>query len=123
MVGVAPLGSATVSFFTPRPLLAPRTGSRGVKTQPTPGTGLPPMRRLASKSHGYCSWNSWNESLLSTTALMRSAIFKMNASPRPTAPAGGVTISPASSASLNRALSLGATRCSKLASATTMISA
>src|SRR5665213_1864075 len=54
---------------------------------------------------------------------MRSAIFKMNASPRPIAPAGGVTISPASSAPLKRARSFGATRCSKLASATTITSA
>src|ERR1019366_6223416 len=47
----------------------------------------------------------------------------MKASPRPTAPAGGVTISPANSASLKRSRSLGATRCSKLASATTITSA
>src|SRR5829696_3889633 len=33
-------------------LLAPRTGERGAKIQPTPGTGLPPMSRPSSKSHG-----------------------------------------------------------------------
>ncbi len=35
-------------------LLTPRTGSRCVKIHPTPGTGLPPMSRPSSKSHG-CS--------------------------------------------------------------------
>ncbi len=81
------------------------------------------MSRPTSKSHGYSSWNSWNESLLRTTPPMRSAIFKMKASPRPTAPAGGVTMSPAIVASRNRLRSLAAARCSNVASATTMISA
>jgi hypothetical protein len=96
--GLAPSDNVTESFFTGREVLVLRTGRRGVKTQPTPFTGLPPMSRPSSKSHGYSSWNSWNESLLNTTPLIRSAIFKMKASPRPIAPAGGVTISPASSA-------------------------
>ena len=30
----------------------------GVKTQPTPGTGFPPISRPTSKSQGYSSWNS-----------------------------------------------------------------
>ena len=32
-------------------LLGPRTGVRGVKIHPTPGTGLPPMSRPSSNSH------------------------------------------------------------------------
>jgi hypothetical protein len=80
-------------------LLGPRTGVRGVKIQPTLGTGFPPTRRPSSNSHRYSPWNSWNESLDSTSAPMRSAMRSRNPSPRPIAPAGGDTISPASSAS------------------------
>jgi hypothetical protein len=80
-------------------LFGPRTGVRGVKIHPTPGTGLPPISRPSSKSHLYSPWNSWNESLDSTTAPVRSAMRSRNPSPRPMAPAGGDTISPASSAS------------------------
>ncbi len=80
-------------------LFGPRTGVRGVKIQPTPGTGLPPINRPSSKSHLYSPWNSWNESFDSTTAPVRSAMRSKNPSPRPTAPAGGDTISPAASAS------------------------
>jgi len=123
MDGLAPSDNVTESFFTGREVFVFLTGNRGVKTQPTPFTGFPPIRRPSSKSHGYSSWNSWNESLLNTTPLMRSAIFKMKASPRPIAPAGGVTISPANSAPLKCARSFVATRCSKLASATTITSA
>ena len=79
-------------------LLAPRTGVRGVKIQPTPGTGLPPMSRPGSKSHGRSAWNSWNESLDRTSAPDFSAMRRMNPSPRPMAPAGGVIISPCSTA-------------------------
>ncbi len=39
-------------------LRAPRTGVRGVKIQPTPGTGLPPMSRPGSNSQGRSAWNS-----------------------------------------------------------------
>src|SRR5579885_3642772 len=80
-------------------LFGPRTGVRGVKIQPTPGTGLPPTSRPSSNSHPYSPWNSWNESFDRTSALMRSAMRSRNPSPRPMAPAGGETISPASSAS------------------------
>src|SRR5215213_8765750 len=45
-------------------LTGPLTGRRSTKTQPTNGTGLPPIRRPSSNSHGYSPWNSWNESLL-----------------------------------------------------------
>jgi len=79
-------------------LRGPRTGARGVKIQPTPGTGLPPISRPRSNSQLYSAWNSWNESLDSTMASVRSAIRNRNPSPRPTAPAGGDTISPAASA-------------------------
>ena len=79
-------------------LLGPRMGSRGVKIHPTPGTGLPPISRPSSKSHGCSPWNSWKESLDSTVAPVRSAIRSTNASPRPMAPAGGEMISPLSMA-------------------------
>jgi hypothetical protein len=55
IVGCTPLGRATDSFFAGRPLLVPRTGWRGVKIQPTPATGFPPISRPMSKSHGYWS--------------------------------------------------------------------
>ncbi|CAB4914731.1 unannotated protein [freshwater metagenome] len=32
-------------------LTGPRTGTRGTKTQPTPGTGLPPQSRSSWNSH------------------------------------------------------------------------
>ena len=68
----------------------PRTGVRGTKIQPTPGTGLPPISRPSSNSQAYSPWNSWNESFESTTASALSAICRRKASPRPIAPAGGV---------------------------------
>ena len=37
-------------------------GYRSMNTQPTWGTGLPPISRPWSNSHGYSPWNSWNES-------------------------------------------------------------
>jgi len=37
---------------TARRLTGPRTGARGTKTQPTWGTGLPPMSRPSSNSQG-----------------------------------------------------------------------
>ena len=73
-------------------LLGPRTGVRGVKIQPTPGTGLPPTRRPSANSQLYSPWNSWNESLERTVAPVRSAICRRNPSPRPMAPAGGETM-------------------------------
>ena len=102
-------------------LLGPRIGSRGVKIHPTPGTGLPPIRRESSKSQGCSPWNSWNESLESTMALVRSAIRSTNASPRPIAPAGGEMISPFSIAWRTSSRSASETRCSKVASTTTMM--
>jgi hypothetical protein len=33
-------------------LFAPRTGARGAKIHPMPGTGLPPTSRPSSNSHG-----------------------------------------------------------------------
>ena len=36
-----------------RRLTGPRTGVRATNTHPTCGTGLPPMRRPSSNSHGY----------------------------------------------------------------------
>ena len=79
-------------------LRAPRTGVRGVKIHPTPGTGFPPISLPGSKSQGRSAWNSWNESLDSTNAPDFSAIRRMNPSPLPMAPAGGVIISPCSTA-------------------------
>ena len=38
--------------LTERRLAGPRTGTRSMKTQPTCGTGLPPISRPGSKSHG-----------------------------------------------------------------------
>ena len=74
-------------------LTGPRTGTRSTKTQPTCGTGLPPINRPSSNSHSYSPWNSWKESLDNTAALALSAMPRTNASPRPTAPAGGATSS------------------------------
>src|SRR5262245_1705562 len=37
---------------TARRPIGPLTGARGTNTHPTWGTGLPPMRRPSSKSHG-----------------------------------------------------------------------
>ena len=102
-------------------LLGPRMGRRGVKIQPTPGTGLPPIRRPSSKSHGCSPWNSWKESLDSTVAPVRSAMRSTKASPRPIAPAGGEITSPLSMASRTASRSASDTRCSKVASTTTMI--
>ena len=94
------------------PALGSPDGRRGVKIQPTPGTGFPPMSRPSSKSHGCSPWNSWNESLESTMAPVRSAMRKTKASPRPMAPAGGETISPLSIASRSVSRSDSSTRCS-----------
>ena len=76
-------------------LVAPHR-SRGVKIHPTPGTGLPPISRPLSNSHGCSPWNSWKESLDRTVAPVFSAIRSRKASPRPMAPAGGDTTSPLS---------------------------
>src|SRR5580700_3933275 len=102
-------------------LLGPRIGIRGVKIQPTPGTGLPPISRPSSKSQGCSPWNSWKESLDRTVAPVRSAIRNTNASPRPMAPAGGEMTSPLSMASRTSSRSASPTRCSKVASTTTMM--
>ena len=102
-------------------LLGPRMGRRGVKIHPTPGTGLPPIRRPSSKSHGCSPWNSWNESLDSTMAPVRSAMRSTNASPRPMAPAGGEMTSPLSIAWRTSSRSASETRCSNVASTTTMM--
>ena len=115
-------GASTFSLVALR-LLAPRTGRRGVKIQPTPGTGFPPIRRPGSKSQGCSPWNSWNESLESTTAPVRSAMRSTKASPRPMAPAGGDTTSPCSSACSSWSRSLASIRCAKEASTTTTGSA
>jgi len=45
--------------LTERRLTGPRTGTRFTQTQPTCGTGLPPMRRPSSNNHAYSPWNSW----------------------------------------------------------------
>lgn len=90
--------SASDLLFTAARLFGPRTGVRGVKTHPTPGTGFPPISRPGSNSHGRSAWNSWNESFERTSAPAFSAMRRMKPSPRPTAPAGGVSISPCSSA-------------------------
>ena len=84
--------SASSAWARARRLTGPRTGALGTYTQPTPGIGLPPIRRPSSKSHSWVPWNSWNESLLSD-CVGRSATCKMKVSPRPMTPAGGVMIS------------------------------
>src|ERR1039458_3014273 len=57
-------------------LRGPRTGRRGVKIHPTPGTGLPPTRRPSSKRHGCSSWYSWNQTIHSPTAPVRSTVSR-----------------------------------------------
>ncbi len=103
-----------------RLLAGPRTGTRGTNTQPMPSTGLPPMRRSSSNNQGCSPWNSWKESLDSTAAPAFSATWRMKASPRPTAPAGGMTISPALLASSNVLRSEASMRWAKVASTMTV---
>ena len=122
-VGGSPPSASRLDLAVTERLRGPRTGVRGVKTQPTPGTGLPPISRPASNSQGRSAWNSWNESLDSTRAPDFSAMRRMKPSPRPTAPAGGVTISPCSMASSNARTSDGSIRWPKEASTTTVTSA
>ena len=98
----AGVASAAAAFFasrTARLLVGPRTGERSTNTQPTPGTGLPPTSLPTSNSHEVEPWNSWNESFDNTTASTRSATCRMKASPRPIAPAGGVSSQPSESSS------------------------
>jgi hypothetical protein len=85
--------------LTARRLVGPRTGARSMNTQPTWGTGFPPISRPFSNSQGYSPWNSWNESFDRMLAPARLAICSTKASPRPMAPAGGVTSSLALTAS------------------------
>ncbi len=99
-----------LASLTASRLLGPLTGVRGVKIHPTPGTGLPPTNRPLSNSHSCSPWNSWKESLDRTVAPVFSAMRSRNASPRPMAPAGGETTSPASSAASNAATSEGSMR-------------
>ncbi len=106
-----------------RRLSGPRTGDRSTNTQPTPGMGLPPTRRPSSNSHVYWPWNSWKESLEKTVASALLAMDSTNASPRPMAPAGGETSSPARTASSKVGFSLSSMRCPKVASTTTVTSA
>ena len=47
------LFASRLAFFTDF-VADGRTGKRSINTQPTFGTGLPPMRRPASNNHGYC---------------------------------------------------------------------
>ena len=68
LAGAATSFAARFASLTERRLNGPRTGDRFMKTQPTYGTGLPPTRRPGSNSHAYWPWNSWKESLESTTA-------------------------------------------------------
>ena len=103
-----------------RRLTGPFTGSRSTKTQPTNGTGLPPIRRPSSNNHGYLPWNSWNESLLRIRAPTLLAMLSTKASPRPTAPAGGATSSLWATASSNAATSDLSMRCPNVASTTTV---
>ena len=109
-----------LASLTDSRLLGPRTGVRGVKIQPTPGTGLPPIRRPLSKSHSYSPWNSWNESFDNTTAPTLSATLSRKASPLPIAPAGGLTISAPDSASSKSCRSSGGMRWPNVASTTTV---
>jgi hypothetical protein len=102
-------------------LFGPRMGRRGVKIHPMPGMGFPPIRRPSSKSQGCSPWNSWNESFERTMAPVRSAMRRTKASPRPMAPAGGDTTSPFSMASRTSSRSSSETRCSNVASTTTMM--
>ena len=50
-VVAAAFDSLRFASRTARRLTGPRTGTRATKTQPTPGTGLPPQSRPSSKSH------------------------------------------------------------------------
>jgi hypothetical protein len=101
-------------------LTGPFTGRRSTKTQPTNGTGLPPISRPSSNSHGYSPWNSWNESLLRMRAPTLLAMLNTKASPRPMAPAGGATTSLWATAASNSASSFLSIRCPKVASTTTV---
>ena len=117
-------GAAVVAagFFALRVawrLTEPRTGTRSTNTQPTPGTGLPPQSRSPSKSQVCSPWNSWNESFDRTVASVRRAIPRTKASPRPTAPAGGVSNSPARIACSNSSRSAWSMRFGNVASTTT----
>ena len=104
-----------------RRLVGPRTGVRHTKTQPMAGTGLAPRSRPSSNNQSYCPpWNSWNESFEKTVPFTLSATWRMNASPRPIAPAGGVTISPFTIPASNSGRSLSSMRCPKVASTTTV---
>ena len=91
-------------------LFGPRTGVRSMKIHPTPGTGLPPTNRPLSKSQACSAWNSWKESFDRTVAPVFWAIRSRKASPRPIAPAGGDTTSPAASASSKIGSSRGSMR-------------
>ncbi len=104
-------------------LRGPRTGWRGLKIHPMPGTGVPPRRRPRSNNQGCSPWNSWNESFDSTVASTFSATRSKNASPRPIAPAGGWTYSPRDAACSKRRSSEGSILCAKVASTMTVISA
>ena len=75
--GALVFSPAETDFFVAlvaRRLTGPRTGTRATKTQPTPGTGLPPQRRPSANSHSWVAWNSWNESFERTVAPETPAI-------------------------------------------------
>ncbi len=99
LVAVALVALGSRASRVERRLAGPRTGARRTNTQPTPGTGFPPISRPSSNSQVYWPWNSWKESLENTVASARLAMESTKASPRPMAPAGGETSSPASTAS------------------------
>ena len=126
-IGLRASGLGVCSFATTLPvrtalrLVSPRAGTRLTNTQPTWGTGLPPMSLPSSKSHLYLPWNSWKLSFERIVALAFSAMARMNASPRPMAPAGGATSSLCSIALLNSATSFLAIRWPNVASTTTVI--
>ena len=101
-------------------LIGPRTGLRATQTHPTCGTGLPPTRRPSSNNQSCSPWNSWNESFDRIVALAFLAMLRTNASPRPTAPAGGATSSLLAIAASNSLTSEGAIRCPNVASTTTV---
>ncbi len=102
-------------------LIGPRTGTRSTQTHPMCGTGLPPMRRPSSKSHLYSPWNSWKESFDRIDAPTLWAMPRTNASPRPTAPAGGATSSLLEMPASNSGTSFLSMRCPNVASTTTVI--
>ncbi len=114
---------ACVVSRTASRLRGPRTGWRGLKIHPTPGTGVPPRRRPRSNNQGCSPWNSWNESFDSTVPSTFSATRSKNASPRPMAPAGGWTYSPRNAACSKRGSSEGSILCANVASTMTVISA